>query len=276
MDNNITATVSAFPRVRDLLKSSWSIYKARIETFLLLTLFGFVFSLITTIVHGWAVGLLLIISTFIYVIVEIGIYKNLSYENDIGFTQSIKLSLKYFLKYVWTFLLLSMIIFGGFVLLIVPAFVWMVALGFALPIIVVEDKWGMDALVQSRSYVRGRGWRVANSYLWFGLIIGSLSIIPNIILHFLPPNQVLTTAIHYLPTFVSLPLAAAYTFNLYKYLKESSQNVEVKSKKLLFASAILGVFATLGIVVGLLYVTYKFLPVIEQKALQEQIKNHPQ
>jgi hypothetical protein len=277
MEPTVPVVSSAFPRVRDLLRASWNTYKARISTFFPLTVLAFVISLITPMVHGpWLVTIFLIFSTIVFTIIEIALYKNLSYENNIGFVQTITEALQYFPKYVWTFIVLSLIILGGFVLLIVPAFVWMVTLGFAIPILVVEHKWGMEALVQSRTYVYGRGWRVANSFLWLSLALGCLSIVSRIILHFVPPNGVLTTAIQFLPIFLSLPISAAYTFNLYKYLKESNPNTELRGKKILTTAAILGVLASVAIMVGSLFFIYKFAPLIQQKITEAQeIKDHP-
>lgn len=62
---------------------------------------------------------------------------------------------------VWVGLLETAIIFGGLVLLVIPAFVFSVWFGFGQLAVVLDGKKGMAALAFSREMVRGQFWAVA-------------------------------------------------------------------------------------------------------------------
>ncbi|MDR1998106.1 MAG: hypothetical protein LBQ83_07280 [Candidatus Margulisbacteria bacterium] len=87
-----------------------------------------------------------------------------------------KPALKYFswadLKYFWTMLgtniLYSLIILGGYILLVIPGLVWTITYAFA-PLLVIDKKLSVtQALAASRKLVSGQRWPV---FLW-SLAIG--------------------------------------------------------------------------------------------------------
>ncbi len=63
-----------------------------------------------------------------------------------------------------TGLLQTLIICGGFILLIIPGIVWMVRYQFAQPIVILERTAYKSALKRSRDLVAGSWWRLFGAY----------------------------------------------------------------------------------------------------------------
>jgi len=62
---------------------------------------------------------------------------------------------------IWVGLLAGFVGAGGFLLFVIPGIVFTVWFCFAQFVLVREDLRGMDALLKSREYVRGKGGKVA-------------------------------------------------------------------------------------------------------------------
>lgn len=80
------------------------------------------------------------------------------------------------LPYWWLGILLSLVVFGGFVLFVIPGIIVSVWLCFASYVFLTESKRGMDALIRSRQYVQGYWWPLfwrffAGGVLYFFLVL---------------------------------------------------------------------------------------------------------
>jgi hypothetical protein len=77
---------------------------------------------------------------------------------------------------VWSILLVSvlvgLIVGVGFVLLIIPGFIFLTWLAVSMPALVVEDRRGTTALARSWELVRGRSWPVFGTLVVASLISG--------------------------------------------------------------------------------------------------------
>lgn len=128
----------------------------------------------------------------------------------------------------WTGLLSFLIIAGGIMLFAIPGIIFAVWFIFASYIVISEDIGGMDALLKSREYIRGRGWEVFGLLLvmfliWAGISIGAqfgLGIISMIFsaLGLGIFGFVLSLIIWILVALVT-PLMMAYSYLIYKHLK---------------------------------------------------------
>ena len=90
---------------------------------------------------------------------------------------------KYFWSYIFASILLGLIVFGGFILLIIPGFVWALTYGLA-PILVIDKKLSPPkALAMSRKLMTGQR---LNLFVWglamFGIhIVGMLCFVIGLI-----------------------------------------------------------------------------------------------
>lgn len=94
----------------------------------------------------------------------------------------------YIRNYFWTGVVSSLIIMGGFVLLIIPGIIFMVWYGFATYITVAENSGAIDSLRKSKGYVEGQWWKVFGRLIVF-LILGFVLYIPVIILTTIATNM---------------------------------------------------------------------------------------
>lgn len=69
-------------------------------------------------------------------------------------------------------LLVGLIVFAGFILLVIPGFIFWVFLSVAIPALVIENKRGTDALGRSWNLVKGSFWHVVGTMIVTALITG--------------------------------------------------------------------------------------------------------
>ncbi|HZD17797.1 MAG TPA: hypothetical protein VE669_06625, partial [Actinomycetota bacterium] len=88
-------------------------------------------------------------------------------------------SYRYGLARFWSIVLIGVLsalaIAGGFILLVVPGFIVLTHLTCAIPVLVIEDRRGRDALRRSWDLVRGFGWPVFGTIIVAGLLTGLVS-----------------------------------------------------------------------------------------------------
>ncbi|MBX4187181.1 MAG: hypothetical protein KW802_02925 [Candidatus Doudnabacteria bacterium] len=182
-----------------------------------------VFAGATTYQHtGNLAGVWLLIVPLVIIALGLSIWSQIALikavVNETGFSDSFKAARSSFWRYIWTSFLLGLILFLGFVLLVVPGIIFAVWYAFAGMIVIVEGISGMDAIRQSKTYVKGRwgkvAWRIAVPTLWLFLIQFLLGLLFNKDTEF---GNILSGVI----SFASVPVITTYQYLLYKNLKES-------------------------------------------------------
>lgn len=150
-----------------------------------------------------------------------------SVEN-ISATEAYKRSWHKIKSLFWTGLLSFLIIAGGVMLFAIPGIIFAVWFIFASYIVISEDISGMNALLKSREYIRGRGWEVFGLLLvmfliWMGISLGvqfGLGIISMILsaLGLGIIGFILSLIIWILVALIT-PFMATYSYLIYKHLK---------------------------------------------------------
>jgi len=79
---------------------------------------------------------------------------------------------KIFGRVFWVMILAGLIIFGGYILLIIPGVILAIYFSFVVYVAVVEKKGGTEALWRSKSLVLGHFWRVLGITLLIGILSG--------------------------------------------------------------------------------------------------------
>ncbi|MEW6040831.1 MAG: carboxypeptidase-like regulatory domain-containing protein [Elusimicrobiota bacterium] len=177
-----------------LIKKTWELFKKRILTLVLLILVGFILAAIG---FGIFFGLGLLVSggisgggviTFISVLLAVtaaAIVISLLYlafliaivDTNIGVKEAFLKAKKRVWPFIWLLCLLGLIIVGGMFLFIIPGILF--ALWFYLwPFVfITEDLRGMNAILKSRHYVKGKVIAV----FWRIFLLGIISVIFGII-----------------------------------------------------------------------------------------------
>jgi len=184
--------------IGDLLRKALEIYKPRMWTLIVLTLvMVFLPMLVLAALIGAGALLFLFLPDFRHVILLAGIFPASAAtiwcanwaltalftaiaDNTCGIKEAFRCAKPVTLAHIWLTMLMGLVIAGGYMLLIVPGVVLTVWFFFAPLILINEDVRGMEALLKSKEYVRGRWlgvcWRLIA--IWFISVV--ISCIPVI------------------------------------------------------------------------------------------------
>jgi len=223
----------------ELFKDSWGIYKSRFETLvgisavpaiagLLMFLLGFgmgdkqsnagfVAGL------GFAVFIVAIVGIFLGLWSQVAMLRAI--KDNLGIKESFNTSLNLVGGYFWVSILTGLAVLGGFILLIIPAFIFAVWYGFGTYVYVIEGTRGWDALKQSKEYVSGNFWAVVGRWFVMGLIMMVLYI-PVLILTPMEPNAEPSIVANIYVTVYSLlatPFVVLYSYLLFQELRQKKQ-----------------------------------------------------
>ncbi|MGC9968678.1 MAG: hypothetical protein ABSC29_03030 [Minisyncoccia bacterium] len=198
-------------------------------------------------------GILSLIGSLVSIPASLALVNALAHGTD--FTMSYRVGLKLFWPAVWICILDALAVVGGFALLIVPGIILSVALMFANYTLVVEDKRGMHALMQSRGYVKGYWWAI----LGRGILLGAI-FLGVLLLVYLPLALLLGKTIGNVIYLVLLlcftAFGVCYSYEMYanlRRLKAGAMEEAVKGKngflKVCMAVGVLVVLVILFLVV---------------------------
>ncbi|MBU0647374.1 hypothetical protein KKC67_00935 [Patescibacteria group bacterium] len=179
-------------------------------------------------------------------------------------------------SYWWVSFLVGLIIMGGFYLFAVPGIIFSVWFSLAIFVLIAEDLKGMNALLKSREYTKGRWWSIFWRFLFIiivgfvililFLIVGAiLSSIFAIGLSFLKISfslviiqiilNLFTSLLSGLAQFFLTPLIMTYLFLVYKNLKDVKGEfvfTPTNGKKAIFIAT--GIFGILVILIVTIFV----------------------
>lgn len=235
-------TISSLPGAVAILGQAWSIYKQRLGTFLgvmiipmlimtaLLAVLaggGFLgFTLLSSKFAAGGIGLLILLTILFFVVAFVSqvwgqtalLYAIKDNREGIGVMESYRRGWHKILSYWWISLLAGFITLGGFLLLIVPGIIFAVWFSLAVFILIAEDLKGMNALLKSKEYVKGKWGSVFWRFLFIGGISLILSLIPIIIFALLkiPFGEEIS---RFVVGLFLTPLVMTYSFLVYSNLK---------------------------------------------------------
>lgn len=248
------------PGVIKLLKDSFLVYKLRFKTiivilaiyllfsifFVALTLFGgIIIALVFAVLFkNPSIMILAIIFAIIAVIITTLIFNWLIltlltsvvfYRENMGVVACFKYAFKKTIKYIWLEILTSFSIFAALFFFVIPGLIFIVWFSLATYVLLAENIGGMNALLKSREYVRGRFFAVVWRLIFIVVFITSIEFIFNLISDYLKKVDapVYLSFVFQIPVLLIAPIAVAYMFLLYDNLKFLKGDfVFVPSKKL--------------------------------------------
>lgn len=110
--------------------------------------------------HNISLTLLSGLIGLIFIIAQICAINNLSENREVALGESLKASFEKYFPCLWVSILLTVVIFGGCVLLIIPGIIFGIWFLFSTYALILEDKRGAAALKRSKQLVQKNGWYV--------------------------------------------------------------------------------------------------------------------
>jgi len=175
--NTTVAATSALslPRKRDLIKAAWGFMSSRLDLVVWLAVpsiaiavFDYLFTT-TTVADSLPLLGLLSVGTFALVVLAVMIQVAVIHTTikhaagtPVVFTESLAWARSHFFGWLWLVVLSGLVLFGGFMLFIVPGIIASVYIAFSQYVFVGEGLTGMAALQRSRQLVYGK----FSSVLW--------------------------------------------------------------------------------------------------------------
>ncbi len=109
-------------------------------------------------------------------------------NKEITWQESFKLAVNKWLKALGTNLIAGILLVGLFILLIVPGVIFSIYWIFILYVVLFTDKWGFEAMKESKQLVQNRWWKTFGYSIVFGILtilVGAIAATP---LYFMPEN----------------------------------------------------------------------------------------
>jgi hypothetical protein len=119
-------------------------------------------------------------------------------------------------------LLAGLVIFVGFLLLIIPGIIAAVALSVVIPVFVFEGKRGTEALGRSWNLVKGQFWHVLGTILLAAIIAG---LVTGILTAFAGSNWFVYWIMSTIGRLITVPFTALVAVLLYLDLRARSESL---------------------------------------------------
>lgn len=142
-------------------------------------------------------------------------------NNGLKVVEAYQQAAPFFLRYIGMSIVMSVLLFIGFLLLIVPGVILSVWFAFSTFVLVLERAGIVESLKKSREYVRGRWWAVFGRIMLLALVMIVLSIVISG-LSVLVPFGTLGTSLVTAITMLLAPFAVIYMYLIYQDLKGGS------------------------------------------------------
>lgn len=231
-----------------LFSGAWKLYRARwrvlVEIVLLptlITVLGYVLMVLGT--PFSVLGALVVFIGWV-VFVFSGLTVIFSVHNDTGVDDSYKSTIGWFWPFLWIAALEVLAVVGGSIMLIIPGIWLSVALSLAAYVFVIERRRGIDALRQSKDYVKGYWWAVMGRVLLLALIFIAAAIVIEVPFAMIGGRAAASIA-YLAAALFFIPYTAIYHYLIFQNLRELKPAMETIEKRtgggFIMASAIVGV-----------------------------------
>jgi len=239
--SSLQPQILTLPGLGDLLKRTFSVYKARLGTFLGIMVFPLICSVFFLILPAnLKKNLLLGISLFIIfwlAVMVTSLWSSVSLlyaikerEEKIGIVESFRKGWHKIISFVWISILAGFITLGGFLLFIIPGIIFAIWFAFPIYVLVSEDLRGMNALFRSKQLVSGKWGSVALRLFTIGviaLVIYSVIFFP---LSFFVGKKAADIGDSIISLFLT-PFSVTFTFLIYEDLKKFKGEVSFEPPK---------------------------------------------
>ena len=243
---------SLFCDMWKMYKERWSVLMEIVLLPVLVTMLGYVlvglgfpFSTIGSIVVF--IGAIIFIFSVLPVIFSI--------HTTAGVDASYRATVRWFWPFVWITILEILAVLGGSIMLIVPG-IWL-AFAFSLMayVFVIEHRRGIDALRQSKEYIKGYWWAVTGRVLLLGLVyLAAMFILefPATLLGGRIAGDIMSMVL----ILFFVPFSAIYHYIIFENLRQLKPELAgaqtQKGRGFIKASAIVGIVVPVLIIIALI------------------------
>lgn len=250
------------PGAMKILGQTWSIYKQRLGVFLgimvipilisVITNAGFVFVLPRVAAISLELLTLLTIILFLIVFVSSGwghvalLYAIKDHQDKISIIEAYRRAWPKIISYWWLSFLMIFIIAGGMFLLVIPGIIFIIWFSLGAFILIAENLGGMNALLKSREYIKGRWLAVFWRFFFITFLLSFFVFIFTFIFSAIPFKEEIT---QFLMGLFVLPLMMVYGFLIYTNLRALKGEIvfsPTKWQKAIFI--IIGVVGIIGFI----------------------------
>jgi len=202
-----------------------------------------------------ASGILVLLSVVVYFYLTLSVLYTVSHneEREINFKEAFDWAKKNIFKYAWLVILSGLVVWGGFILLIIPGLIFSIYLYLSQYVLTIEGKTGFTAMTRSQQLVKGVWWpflgRLAGIsllFILFFIVIGIPISLAGVSLVESPAFIFLTDLL--LQLFTGLVTVCSFHIGTQLYSNRAKQvpdSEPIKPKKGLYGSMVL---------VGLLFI----------------------
>jgi hypothetical protein len=231
----------------ELITQSWQLYAKNFNLLMKIVLWLFIPAVLLSFLPAFSLGLAAVpISVFLSLasvilslwisIVLIIVINQLTRGEKINLKKIYQDGYSKILSYLWVNILIGLVVFAGFLLLIVPAFIFSVWFSMAIYFLIFEGTRGTQALSKSKELVKNYFWAVLwrwiAPYLVYGVILFALIYIPTYLIGALigfPLNDLSKITpwwenlISNIFSLASMPIFSAIGVLLYNSLKKEKE-----------------------------------------------------
>ncbi|MDE2019063.1 MAG: hypothetical protein KGJ13_01810 [Patescibacteria group bacterium] len=252
MENNIK-----MDRVGVLWGQTWQMYRERLRGLMKIILIPALFLVLGEIavrsgsVPAIGLGVIFIIAGAILAVFAY-IAATISIHEKTNFNDSYRRSTQFFWPMVWVGILGTLVKIGGLVMLIVPGILFAIGLTLSFYVLILENRRGLGALMQSLAYVRGFEFEVFGRMLLLALCV----MVPFWVIY-TPALAIFGLTIGLLVYAVLMlfvvPFSLIYLYVMYRNFVAMKPDVAagqaIRSKGWLTAAAIVGLVVPLILIV---------------------------
>ncbi len=233
---------------KELARESWGIYKNQFEVLLGVGLIPFAFSLLSSLLF-FQFPIPLFVSFMIYLLFKSLAYPALFFviKDGIGIWGAYQKAYKFIFGYFWLTFLTLFIILGGFVMGIIPGFIFGFWSFLSIFIFLDGGGGGMYAILRSKKYVQGYFGQIFRRLLPTTILIILIALLITI-----PVNLINKDFRGYFQDLISIfitPFIMIYSYLIYKNLliiKPDALIIEDQKRGLLILSFVVGFIAFFG------------------------------
>jgi hypothetical protein len=251
------AVPTPLPGVMTLINNALDFVKERYDLALvlaaplvLLSLTDYLQNLIETASVGLQLlfGLTVLLSLVVYFFLTLAVLYVISHQQgkEVSFSEALNWSKRNIFKYAWLSILSGLVIWGGFMLLVIPAIILSVYLYLSQYVLTIEGKTGFAAMTRSQQLVTGAWWpllgRLAGITLLFVVFFTILGLLLGLSTASLAENAtVLFLMDVLLQLFTGLLTVCSFHIGTQLYQNRAAQvpeDFDLKPKSLLYSGLI--------------------------------------
>ena len=246
--------------IGSLFREAWRHYTARFSALMEIVLVPVLIIVLAYVLlfigsfFAVAGGLLLIVGWVAFVFATIALITSI--DQGTGVDDSYRAAFPLFWSFLWLGILAVFAVLGGFVMLVIPGFWFGVSLSFGTYIFVVERRRGLDALRQSKKYVKGYWWACFGRSILLSVILWVIAVVVQVPIALIA-GRLAALIVYLFIISLFIPFSITYQYLIYRNLRQLKPELADAHAEegggFIMASAIVGVVAAALILAAIIF-----------------------